>query len=247
MAPFALPFGTMTTNRPKTLCIDIGGSGIKGMVLCPEGTPLVERQRLATPRPASPQAVLETIAQLAGEMGSFDRVSVGFPGVVDQGVVRTGVNLDGAWAGMPLAQAVSDLTGKPCRAANDADIQGYGAIEGLGVEMMITLGTGMGAAIFSDGKLVPNLELGHHPLAEGQSYEELLGQAALDRLGLEAWQGWLQRAIDTILPIWNPRVLYIGGGNARHLPDALPAKVQRVRNIAGILGGIRLWQNRASQ
>ncbi len=235
----------MTVLTGKTLCIDIGGSGIKGMVLCPQGLPLVERYRLPTPRPANPAAVLDTVEQLAQTLGAFDRISVGFPGVVDQGVVRTGANLDGAWAGMPLAQAISDLTGKPCRAANDADIQGYGAIEGQGVEMMITLGTGVGAAIFTDGRLVPNLELGHHPLAEDQSYEELLGQAALDRLGLEDWQGWLRRAIDTILPIWNPRVLYIGGGNARHLPGALPTTVQRVKNVAGILGGIRLWQDQA--
>lgn len=108
VSPTFHPLETMTVLTGKTLCIDIGGSGIKGMVLCPQGLPLVERYRLPTPRPANPAAVLDTVEQLAQTLGAFDRISVGFPGVVDQGVVRTGANLDGAWAGMPLAQAISD-------------------------------------------------------------------------------------------------------------------------------------------
>lgn len=232
---------SMNTSHSRTLSLDIGGSGIKGMVLDLAGSPVTERFRLPTPRPATPEAVLATVAEVAQHFSNYDRVSVGFPGVVHRGVVSTGANFDGDWNHVPLAEQVEALTGKPCRAANDADIQGYGAIEGQGVEMVLTLGTGMGSAIFTNGHLVPNLELGHHPLADGKSYEEWVGDAARVALGNGRWSGWVLRAIETILPIWNPTTLYLGGGNARHLEAGLPQAVRVVPNVAGILGGIRLW------
>lgn len=232
----------------NTLSIDIGGSGIKGMVLDPDGHPVSDRHRIPTPRPATPEAVLDTVGDLADHFGAdgsadYVRVSVGFPGVVRFGVVSTGANFDGDWGAVPLAESIEQRTGKPCRAANDADVQGYGAIQGRGMEMVITLGTGMGAAVFTNGHLAPNLELGHHPLAEGRSYEEWVGDAAREELGDKVWNRWVRRAIDTILPIWNPATLYVGGGNAKHIDFDLPEGVQVVPNVAGILGGIRLWED----
>ena len=144
---------------------------------------------------------------------------------------------------MPLAAEVKRLTGKSCRAANDADVQGYGAVEGKGVEMVLTLGTGMGSAIFTNGHLVPNLELGHHPFRNGKTYEELIGQAARENAGDKKWSKRVARAIAQILPIWNPRILYLGGGNAKKLTIDLPQNVKLVPNVAGILGGIRLWED----
>jgi polyphosphate glucokinase len=225
-----------------TLSLDVGGSGIKGMVLDPGGTPLNDRVRIETPRPANPQAVLQTIAAVARRQPAFERVSIGFPGVVQFGIVMTAPNLDGDWNGIPLAAEVERITGKPCRAANDADVQGYGAIEGKGVEMVLTLGTGMGAAVFSNGHLVPNLELGHHPLADGKTYEQLVCQAARDEIGNTRWNRRVAQVIAQVLPIWNPRRLYLGGGNAKRLTIPLPENVRIVPNIAGILGGIRLWE-----
>jgi polyphosphate glucokinase len=226
-----------------TLSIDVGGSGIKGMVLDPDGSPRNERVRIETPRPASPQAVLRTIAEVAARQPEFERVSIGFPGVVQGGVIKTAPNLDGDWSDVPLAAEVERLTGKPCRAANDADMQGYGVIEGTGVEMVLTLGTGMGAAIFTNGHLVANLELGHHPLENGKTYEDLIGQAAREKIGNKKWNKRVAKAIAQILPIWNPRTLYLGGGNARKLTIDLADNVKRVANVAGILGGIRLWED----
>ena len=233
----------MARLEGNTLSIDIGGSGIKGMVLDPDGEPVADRFRLPTPRPATPEAVLETVREVATHFADFERVSVGFPGVVRFGVVSTGANFDGDWSQVPLAQAIEDATGKPCRAANDADVQGYGAIQGRGVELVITLGTGMGAAVFTNGHLAPNLELGHHPFAEGKSYEEWIGQAARETLGNEAWNRWVAKVIDTLLFIWNPTTLYVGGGNTKHLDFTLPDGVEVVPNVAGILGGIRLWED----
>ncbi|MDH3588762.1 MAG: ROK family protein [Gammaproteobacteria bacterium] len=226
-----------------TLSIDIGGSGVKGMVLDSQANPLNDRVRIETPDKAVPRAVFDVIGQLVLQQPSFDRVSVGFPGVVQFGVTQTAPNLDGDWNDVPLAARISEMTGKPCRAVNDADMQGYGAIEGTGVEMMITLGTGMGAAIFSNGHLTPNLELGHHPWRKGDTYEEQLGNAARRKVGNKKWSRRVLEAVEQILPIWNPRVLYLGGGNADKLKTEMPERVQPVDNIAGILGGIRLWDD----
>ncbi len=225
----------------KTLSIDIGGSGIKGMVLDEEAKPLSERIRIPTPDDARPEAVFEVLAELIGQQPAFDRVSVGFPGVVQFGLTKTAPNLDGDWTDVPLAPRVAEMTGKPCRAINDADMQGYGAIEGIAVEMMITLGTGMGAAVFTNGHLTPNLELGHHPFEKGDTYEQRIGNAARRELGNKKWSRRVLDAIELILPIWNPRVLYVGGGNAKKLTVDLPERVRPVPNVAGILGGVRLW------
>lgn len=228
-----------------TLCVDIGGSGIKGMVLDEKGAPLGERTRIPTPRPAKPKAVLQTIAELAATQPAFDRVSVGFPGVVTDGVVMTAPNLDGDWASYPLAAEVERITGRPARAANDADVQGYGAIEGQGVEMVITLGTGMGSALFVDGHLVPNLELAHHVFRKDKTYEQYVGERARKSVGNARWRKRVRDVVNQILPVWNPRLLHLGGGNAARVEGKidLPENVRVAPNVAGILGGFRLWDD----
>lgn len=227
---------------PQTLAIDIGGTGTKLLVLDDTGHPVSERARAATPHPAVPHAVLDVIAQLAVTQPEFHRISVGFPGVVRRGITLTAPNLDPSWANFPLEAALEERLGKPARVANDADVQGFGAIHGEGLEMVITLGTGMGSALFVDGILVPNLELAHHPFAENKTYEQWLGDASLQAIGQPAWRDWLDRAIDLMRRIFNFDVLYLGGGNARLLDAAtLPADVRVVENIAGLLGGIALW------
>ena len=234
---------TLASTEKKTLSIDVGGSGIKGMVLNPDGNPENDKVRIRTPRPATPSAVLETICRVAEQQPEYDRISIGFPGVVEFGITRTAPNLDSDWSGFPLAAEVERAAGKPCRAGNDADVQGYGAIEGRGVEMVLTLGTGMGSAVFTNGHLAPNLELGHHPFSRKRTYEEMLCQAARKRIGKKKWNQRVQRAVNLILPIWNPRRLYLGGGNAEKLTFQLPEQVRIVSNDAGILGGIRLWED----
>ena len=115
-------------------------------------------------------------------------------------------------------------------------------IEGKGVEAVITLGTGMGFGLYVDGRYVPNIELAHHPFKKGKTYEERVGNAALDKTGKKRWTKRVLEVIAQLEPILNYRVLYLGGGNSRHLTvDDLPKNVIIVDNVAGLLGGIRLW------
>jgi polyphosphate glucokinase len=228
----------------RTLCVDIGGTGVKVMAVGDDGAPLSERERLPTPQPALPEAVLAAIAELAAKVAPFDRISAGFPGVVEDGVVKTAPNLDPSWAGFPLAEALATRLGSPARVANDAGVQGLGVIEGKGVEMVLTLGTGMGCGLYVDGRYVPNLELAHHPFRKGDTYEEQLGDHARKKVGNERWNRRVGKAIAQLAPIFNYRKLYLGGGNTKHLDRAaLPPGVVVVENVAGLLGGIRLWSD----
>ena len=228
--------------EPKTLAIDIGGSGVKCLVLDTKGEAITERLRERTPEKPTPEAVLPLLQKMAVAHGRFDRISVGFPGVVHDGEIRTAVNLHDDWVGFHLGNALTELLGKPCRVANDADVQGLGVIEGRGVELALTLGTGVGSALFTDGHLVPNLELGHHPFEKDRTYEERLGDEALKKRGGDRWNRRLQRAIELLDYIFNFDKLYLGGGNAKKIDFKLPKNVQQVANIHGLLGGIRLWE-----
>lgn len=228
-------------NAPLTLSIDVGGSGVKMMVLDAEGNPITERLRRKTPDQPTPEAVLGEIVEMAAEIGQYDRVSVGFPGVIIDGATQTAVNLHDDWAGFNLKLALEELLKKPVRVANDADVQGSAVVEGKGVELVLTLGTGIGSALFVDGKLVPNLELGHHSFERDKTYEQRMGDAELRKKGKDTWNERLQRAIEDLDRVFNYRVLYLGGGNAKKINFELPENVRIVPNVAGILGGIRLW------
>jgi polyphosphate glucokinase len=231
-----------TNNPPRTLAIDIGGSGLKCLVLDPAGEAVTERLREPTPEKPTPAAVLPLLGKMARQHGEFDRISVGFPGVVFDGEIRTAVNLHDAWVGFNLAKALEELLGKPTRVANDADVQGLGVVEGKGVELVITLGTGVGSGLFVNGHLVPNLELGHHPFEKDKTYEDRLGDDALSKKGKDGWNRRLERAIATLDYVFNFRMLYLGGGNAKKIDFELPANARQVANIYGLLGGIRLWE-----
>lgn len=234
------------TDRRKTIRIlsfDIGGSGIKAMAFEASGRALSERVRVKTPRPATPRAVLGVLKSMAKAHGPFDKVAVGFPGVVRGGVVWTAVNLHPSWKGFDLARALAKAVGRPVRVANDADVQGMGAIRGRGVELVVTLGTGFGSALFVDGRLVPNLELGHHPFRKGETYEEQLGSAALSRVGAKRWNRRLAKAVKVLCAVYNCDSLLLGGGNGRRVSLKLPANVKVVSNAAGLSGGPALWRD----
>lgn len=227
----------------RTLTVDIGGSGIKVIVLDLKGMPLTQRMRLDTPQPATPDSVINTIARLASSQGDFQRVSVGFPGVMRYGVVGTAVNLHPEWVGFNLEGALSNQLQKPVRVINDADMQGLSAICGKGVELVLTLGTGFGSALFVNGKLIPNLELGHHKFRKGETYEEQLGRITLKKIGQKKWNKRLTKAIVLLENVFNYDYLYIGGGEAKKIKIDLPSNVKIIPNIYGLLGGIALWRD----
>jgi polyphosphate glucokinase len=226
-----------------TLAVDIGGTGTKVMLLDAEGKPISEETRERTPNPSTPKAIMKVIATMASAKGAFDRVSVGFPAVVKDGVTAKPWNLDTGWTGFPLARELGNLLGKPVRAANDADVQGFGAVSGRGVELVITLGTGFGSALFHDGRLIPNLELAHHTFRKGKTFEDYLGKAALMKRGRNRWNKALANVMADLNMVFNYDRLYIGGGNARKIDLDLPKNVQIVPNTDGLLGGIALWND----
>jgi len=230
------------SSTVRTLAIDIGGTGIKMIVLDADAKPVNERARTLTPKPATPEAVLAVIKAMAAEQPSFDRVAVGFPGIVKRGVTFSAANLgNDPWLKFPLQEHVEGIVGRPVRVMNDADLQGYGVIVGQGVELAITLGTGLGAGLYVDGRLVPNLELGHHPWKKEKTYEERLCDAELQEIGKKRWSGRVFEMIAQLEPIFNYDVLYIGGGNAEHIKGELPANVKLFSNIEGMAGGVKLW------
>ena len=241
-APKASPSASPTTPGPITLSIDIGGSKLKAMLLDSAGKPVSERQRVLTPEAPTPAAVLAGLEQLRKLLPRFDRVSVGFPGVIKRGTTWTAFNLNPKWAGFGLQAELEKRWKKPVRVANDAAVQGYGAIKGDGVELAITLGTGLGSSLFTDGRLCPGLELGHHPWRKDREYEDYLGRRGLDKYGKKRWNRLLQEAIEQTAKLFNWDHLYLGGGNAKKI-DFKPGKnVEIISNEAGLLGGVALWR-----
>ena len=236
------PLTSRTAKGPITLAIDIGGSGLKAMLLDAAGTPVSERQRVATPEVPAPKAVLEGLDTLRGLFQDFDRVSAGFPGVIKHGTTFTAANLHVGWVGFPLQLELEKRWKKPARVCNDAAVQGYGAIKGIGVEMMITLGTGMGSSLFTEGRLCPGLELGHHPWKK-HTYEDYIGRRGLDKYGKKAWNKFIQEAIAQTAATFNWDHLYIGGGNTKKIEFKLPKNAEIVSNETGLLGGVALWND----
>jgi polyphosphate glucokinase len=229
-------------KAPRTLCVDVGGTGIKAVLLDERGRPLTDRARVPTPKGATPHQVIAIIRKLAAGEGGFDRVSVGFPGVTKNGVIYTAPNLGKGWNNFALEQKLLRVLKRPVRIANDADVQGLGSIDGHGVELVITLGTGVGSVVFVDGTRI-HLELGHHPFHKGKTYEDELGHQMLLKKGKKWWNKRLREAIEDLKTTFNYDQLYIGGGDSKFIRFEPPENVKIVSNVEGLLGGIKLWQD----
>jgi polyphosphate glucokinase len=244
--PAIAPGALANAQGPITMTIDIGGSGLKAMLLDAKGKPVSERQRVLTPEVPTPDAVLKGLDELHKLIGkaNFDRVSVGFPGVVKHGVTLGAFNLHPTWAGFPLQAELEKRWKKPVRVGNDADVAGYGAIKGHGVELVLTLGTGLGGALFTNGHLCPGLEIGHHIWRKkGMTYEDYIGRRGLDKFGKKEWNKLLQEAIKTTEALFNWDHLYLGGGNTKKIDFLPPKNVEIVSNESGLLGGVYLWKD----
>ncbi len=239
-----------------TLAIDIGGTGLKAAVLDAAGKMVTDRARIATTYPAPPEKLVADLVGLVAAMPPYDRISAGFPGVVRDGLVRSaphfvarrgpGSQIDNklvkAWDRFDLAAALTAALGQPARVANDADLQGAAVVTGRGLELVITLGTGCGTAVFRDGQSRVHLELAHHPFRNGQTYDEQLGELARKRIPAKRWNMRVGKALATLDALFLPDHIFIGGGNAPKVRISLPEHVTTIDNTAGILGGIRLWE-----
>jgi polyphosphate glucokinase len=228
---------------PLTLCIDVGGTGLKIMLLDAQGKALTDRLRTPTPEEPTPDRMLAELDKLKEQVPRFDRVAVGFPGVVKRGIIYTAANLHPKWVEYNLQAELEKRWKKPVRIANDAAVQGYAAIEGTGVEMILTLGTGLGSAIYTDGHLCPGLELAHHPWIKDRTYEDFLGRRGLKKYGVKRWNKLLAKAIKQTSSTFNWDRLYLGGGNAKEITSKLDKNIKVISNQDGLLGGVALWKH----
>jgi polyphosphate glucokinase len=232
--------------------IDIGGSGIKGAAV-DVGTGLLatERYKIATPQPSTPAAVAKAVAEVVGHFGWQGPLGCTFPAVVQHGVARTAANVDHSWIGTNIEAIMGEATGLQVVAVNDADAAGvaetkWGAAQGVsGLVIVVTLGTGIGTALFYNGVLIPNSELGHLEL-DGGDYEPKASGAAREREAL-SWEKWakrLQRYFSALEFLLHPSLFVVGGGVSRrsekflpllalHAP-IVPAKLQNEAGIAGV-------------
>ena len=233
----------MTEIHRNVLTIDIGGSGIKATILDEHEEMVIPRARVKTPEESTPENVVAAIRELIKEFPEFDKVAVGFPGYIKKGVVQTAPNLGTKnWKGFPLAQELANLLHKPVRLLNDADLLGLGVIQGDGLELMITLGTGVGTAFYLDGHLMPHLELSHHPLKKGVDYDHYVGKAALKEIGPKKWNRRVRKILDIQKTVFNYDVMYIGGGNSDKITFKLDNNMTVVSNHQGIRGGLGVWR-----
>jgi polyphosphate glucokinase len=254
--PGSVIAGTIAPAREERavgLCfgVDIGGTGIKaGLVDTDTGTLTGERVRVPTPRGGEPEAVCALVRDLVTEAGWTGPVGVAFPAVVQHGVALTAANIDRRWIGTDVAAAITAVTGTPTTVLNDADAAGvaeirHGAGAGVpGVVLLLTLGTGIGSALFTDGTLVPNTEFGHLEI-DGHDAETRASEGARERHGLD-WRTWAARLehylrrVDAL--VW-PDLIVLGGGATKksdkwlsHLEVRPRLAVAALRNDAGIVG-----------
>ncbi|PJI94893.1 ROK family protein [Luteimicrobium subarcticum] len=245
-------------DATTTLSVDCGGGHLKAAVLDVSGTQRAEPVRVPTPYPLPPEKLVETIAGIAGSLPDADRVTVGMPGMIRRGVVvhtphyvcprgpRTPVSADlvAQWRSFDMQGAVAARLGLPALVLNDAEVHGAGVIAASGLELVLTLGTGLGSSLFLGGSLSPHLEWSHLPRGRS-TYDEYIGEPERRRLGSALWSRRVVRVVDGLRPVvWWDR-LYLGGGNSRRItPNALTRlgdDVVVVPNSAALVGGARAW------
>ncbi|MEV6300331.1 polyphosphate--glucose phosphotransferase [Actinoplanes sp. NPDC051861] len=233
------------------LGIDIGGSGVKGApVDTVRGELLEERFRVPTPQPADVEAVLEAVAEVAGKYADVERVGITFPGIVVDGVTKTAANVDKSWLNAPAAQVFSERLGMPVTVLNDADAAGAAEVafgagrDQSGLIIMVTLGTGIGTALFLDGVLIPNTELGHLEI-DGRDAELLASDRIreAEELTWEQWAPRVERYLRHVEMLLSPRLFIIGGGVSKKsekffplLDLRTPIVAAALLNNAGIIG-----------
>jgi len=235
------------------LGIDVGASGIKGAIVDTDtGKLLTERLRVDTPQPATPKAVTRAFKELIGQFSySGDTVGVGFPAITQRGVAQSAANIHADWIGTSIEKIWSKAIGKQVYALNDADAAGLASVtfgtakEEEGTVVFLTLGTGIGSAIFLNGKLVPNSELGHIYMPNGMKSEHYASNRTRknQELSWETWGKRLDEVLHQVIRILSPEVILLGGGVSKHFNEFsgyftvdVPVEPAMFRNQAGAVG-----------
>jgi polyphosphate glucokinase len=234
----------MAPKELRVLGIDIGGTGLKAGVIDARGKLIADKVRVDTPYPCPPKVMIKALVDLVAPLPSFNRISIGFPGVVRDNRVLTAPHYGTEqWANFPLAQTLSHkLGGHPAKLINDAEMQGLYVIKRKGLELVLTLGTGAGTGLFRNGEIMPHLELAHHPCHNDKTYNQYVGIEAFKKAGKKQWNKRVQKVIEILFSLLHYDHLFIGGGNATKLEFALPPAITIVSNDAGIEGGAALWR-----
>jgi len=242
-------------NKNEILGIDIGGTGIKGAIVDVEkGTLLTERIRIATPQPATPEAVAATVQQLIDELKYEGPVGVGFPAIVRRGVAGSAANIDDSWIGTNIEGVLEEKTGLSFFAVNDADAAGIAAMAfGAGQEyaedgvvVMVTIGTGLGGALFVDGELMPNLEIGQIYLKNQKTVAEKFISNKVRKDADMKWSEFgkkFNKFLSHVDAVLNPDLIVLGGGASKsfgefkkHLKTHAKVKAATLANAAGTVG-----------
>jgi polyphosphate glucokinase len=225
-----------------TLAFDVGGTGLKAAIIDSKGHMVGERARVPTPYPCPPEVLLDAMASLAAQLGKFERISIGFPGIVRNDTIITAPHFgNDVWHNFPLAAAVAKRLGKPAHALNDAEVQAWGAISGKGLEFVMTLGTGLGTALFRDGEPMPHMEFSQFPFRKDVRFNDYVGNTAMREVGAKKWSHRVAKIIPMFKTLFYYDRLYIGGGNGLRLPPEIVGDAILVPNEMGLTGGIHLW------
>ena len=236
----------------QILGVDIGGSGIKGAIVDTlTGELVTERHRIETPQPATPEAIAAVLAQLVLHFNWTGPIGCGFPAAIQHGVARTASNIAKTFIGANIDKLFSEATNCACFNVNDADAAGmaemqFGEGSGrTGVVLLVTIGTGLGTAIFTDGKLLPNTELGHIYLENGLVAERFASDATrkIEDLGWKSWANRFNLYLTSMENLFWPDLIILGGGSSKkfdkfkhHLTVEAPVKPAAFLNQAGIVG-----------
>lgn len=232
-----------SATRPirRILAIDVGGTGLKVGVIDGKGKLVSDHLRVQTPKHCTPKEMVAALAELAKNFDDYDCVSIGFPGYVRDGKVFTAPHLGTpAWAGFNLEAAMRKKLKKPTRLNNDADVQGLAVIRGRGLELVCTLGTGLGTAWFRDGELMPHMDLAHMAIKKRDDFDRYIGDETLKKIGHKAWRKRVKKLIAMLANVFFFDHLYLGGGNSRHIKHK-PKNVSIVSNMAGMEGSAFVW------
>ena len=249
--------------KVTTLTVDCGGTGIKASVLDKAGQVLIDFPYLKTPYPLTPRNLIQIIKDFVIADNRINRVTIGLPGMIREGkivVIPHYINKNGprtapdpqlkkAWYGFNIQEVLTKQLKIPVLVLNDAEVHGAAVITGKGLECVLTFGTGLGSAMFSEGKLAPHLEISHATIRYGKSIDAWIGEISRRRMGNQLWSRRVKTLIAELYPmiIWDK--LYIGGGNSSRISKAavksFDYKVKIIPNSAGVTGGVKAWDIRA--